>query len=178
MPKPKTTERRTRARTHRAATSKSKTAAESGDILALLKEEHDEVKALFDQFESEADEDPKAGKATADKILAELMRHAEMEEQIVYPSLKEQDEDVYYEAHEEHHVAELLMAEIGKMSPDGAWKAKVIVLAENARHHIEEEESEGFTELKALGKEKLQELAQQWRTAKEQWTGGRKTGAA
>jgi hemerythrin superfamily protein len=138
-------------------------------VLNLLKQEHDEVKDLFDQFEKETEDKPEAGKKTADQICTELTRHAEMEEQIVYPALKKQDEDIYYEAEEEHHVAEMLIKEIQSMKPDPAWRAKVTVLAENVRHHIDEEETEAFPELKKLDAAVLEDMAKKWETAKAAW---------
>jgi hemerythrin-like domain-containing protein len=171
MPATRTKERQAEARTRRAATSRT---AKSGSakypgVLAMLKEEHDMVKDLFDQFEKETETKPEAGKATADKICMELTRHAEMEEQIVYPALQKQDEDIYHEAEEEHHVAEFLIKEIQAMKPDGAWRAKVTVLAENVRHHIDEEETEAFKELKKLDSSELDRMAEQWEKAKAAW---------
>jgi hemerythrin superfamily protein len=165
----RTKERQAEARTRRSTNSRTSKGGKYPGVLAMLKEEHDMVKDLFDKFEEEAQEKPEAGKATADEICMELMRHAEMEEQIVYPALKEQDEDIYHEADEEHHVAELLIKEIQAMKPDPAWRAKVTVLAENVRHHNEEEETEAFKELKKLDASKLDEMAMKWEKAKAAW---------
>ena len=177
----RTNERRAEAQKRRAATSRTTKGASKEKypgILSLLKEEHDEVKDLFDKFEKETESDPAAGKATADKICMELTRHAEMEEQIVYPALQKQDEDIYYEAEEEHHVAEMLVAEIQAMQPGGPWKAKVIVLAENVRHHIDEEETEAFPELKKAGVDELEAMASKWTAMKAQWKPAKMKGAA
>ena len=47
------------------------------------------------------------------------------------------------EADEEHHVAKLLIAELDAMDgSESHFDAKFQVLAENVRHHIEEEEGE------------------------------------
>src|SRR4051794_32877346 len=47
------------------------------------------------------------------------------------------------EADEEHHVAKLLIAELDAMDgSESHFDAKFHVLAENVRHHIEEEEGE------------------------------------
>ena len=135
----------------------------------MLKDEHDQVKELFERFEQETAEKPAAGKATADEVCMELTRHAEMEEKLIYPALKGEDEDIFYEAQEEHHVAKVLIAEIEAMKPDPVWRAKVTVLAESVRHHIEEEETEGFPELKNLGAPKLDELGKQWEQMKAAW---------
>lgn len=177
----RTKERQANARTRRAAnsrTSKGGSRSEFPGVLYLIKQEHDEVKDLFDKFEKETESDPKAGKATADQICMELTRHAEMEEKIVYPKLQAEDEDIYHEAQEEHHVAKLLIAEIESMKPDGAWRAKVTVLGESVRHHIEEEETEGFKELKKVGATELEAMGKAWEEMKASWKPSRARSAA
>ena len=172
MATPKTKERQANARTRRttnARTTPGVSKSKYPGVLALLKEEHDLVKGLFDRFEKETEEDPAAGKATADEICQELTRHAEMEEKIVYPKLQQEDEDIYLEAQEEHHVAKVLVSEIEAMKPDGVWRAKMTVLAENVRHHIDEEETEGFPELKKAGPEALEEMGKAWADMKAAW---------
>ena len=171
MATPKTKTRQANARTRRASTSQStgRSKGEFPGVLGLLKEEHDLVKELFDQFEEQTETDPAKGKATAEEICMELTRHAQMEEELIYPALKSEDEDIFYEAQEEHHVAKVLIAEIESMSPNPVWRAKVTVLAESVRHHIEEEETEGFPELKKLGAPKLDELGQRWEQMKATW---------
>jgi hemerythrin-like domain-containing protein len=135
-------------------------------VLALIKKDHDEVKELFESFEQEAESDLEGSAEIAKKIISELIQHTELEEQIVYPGLKKQDADTYYEATEEHHVADLLMEEIKRMRPDDVYKAKMVVLAENVRHHIKEEETEAFPLLKKLGNDRLEEMGRQWEQAK------------
>lgn len=181
MATPKTQERQASAQTRRTANSRTSSNGSKSQfpgVLAILKEEHALVKGLFDQFEKETEESPAAGKATADKICMELTRHAEMEEKIVYPKLKAEDEDLYFEAQEEHHVAKMLIAEIEAMKPDGVWRAKVTVLAENVRHHIEEEETEGFPELKKAGAADLEAMGKAWEQMKAAWKPARAKGAA
>jgi hypothetical protein len=54
--------------------------------------------------------------------------------------------DSTLEGYEEHHVADVLMREISRLSPsDEKWKAKFAVLKENVEHHVEEEEGEIWT---------------------------------
>lgn len=136
-------------------------------ILGMLKQEHDEVKELFSRFETEAQKDLPGTADMVATILRELTRHAEMEEQIVYPALMAAEPDIYHEAHEEHHVAELLIGEISRMRPDDAYKAKVMVLAESVRHHIEEEESEAFETLRKLPSDELEAMNAKWMAVKE-----------
>jgi hypothetical protein len=54
--------------------------------------------------------------------------------------------DSTLEGYEEHHVADVLMREISRISPsDEKWKAKFAVLKEKVEHHVEEEEGEIWT---------------------------------
>jgi len=115
---------------------------EENDAIAMLKRDHDNVKALFDQFE-------KAGrKAEKQKIvkqaLAELRIHSTLEEEIFYPAVREQLKNgVMNEADEEHHVAKVLIAELDTIDGDNDhFDAKFTVLAESVRHHIKEEEDQ------------------------------------
>jgi hypothetical protein len=134
------------------------------DAITLLKEDHKKVKDLFDQFEEA--EDAKTKKEIAQKAIDELKVHAAIEEDIFYPAVKKEidDEDnIMHEAEEEHHVAKVLIAELDQLDKmDETYEAKFIVLAENIRHHIKEEEGEMLPEAKktdidmeALGQEMM-----------------------
>ena len=75
--------------------------------------------------------------------------------------------EVFSEAREEHHVADVLMGELrGLNEADMTFGAKMTVLAENVKHHIEEEETEAFKKLRKLPKERLEDMAQRWETEK------------
>ena len=117
--------------------------------LALLKEGHDTVKALFDKFETA--ETRSAKKKIVQEALAELKVHAAIEEEIFYPAVRKPvGNDIMNEADEEHHVAKVLIAELEEMDGhEDHYDAKFTVLSENVRHHIKEEESEVFPKAKA-----------------------------
>jgi len=122
------------------------------NAISLLKQDHEKVKSLFDQFEKAKDSAKK--KKIADEAIMELKVHATVEEEIFYPKVRaelEDDENLMNEAQEEHHVAKVLIAELEKRDViDEVFEAKFIVLAENVRHHIKEEEGEMFPEVKKL----------------------------
>lgn len=107
---------------------------------ALLKDDHKRVKALFDRFEGAK------GRAAKTKIvreaLVELEVHAALEEELFYPAVRKPvGKEIMNEADEEHHVAKLLVAELDRMDgTESHFDAKFQVLAENVRHHIQEEE--------------------------------------
>jgi hypothetical protein len=120
------------------------------NAIAMLKEDHDKVKDLFERFEETN------GSATKAKIVSEALMalkvHATIEEELFYPAVRqniEAEEGMMDEADEEHHVAKVLIAELEKMTGDEEhWDAKFKVLAESIRHHIKEEEGKMFKEAK------------------------------
>jgi hypothetical protein len=117
------------------------------NAIAMLKEDHEKVKDLFEKFE-EANGSSRKSKIVSEALM-ELKIHATVEEELFYPALRQQieDDDIMDEADEEHHVAKILIAELEEMSGDeDHWEAKFLVLAESVRHHIKEEEGTMFKE--------------------------------
>jgi hypothetical protein len=110
--------------------------------VTLLKEDHDRVKKLFDQFEAAKSRSAKVKIVRA--ALTELKVHAAIEEALFYPAVRKPiGKEIMDEADEEHHVAKLLIAELDVMDgSESHFDAKFHVLAENVRHHIKEEEGE------------------------------------
>src|SRR5580704_6045589 len=110
----------------------------------LLRSDHDSIKELFDRFKKAADRRAKA--KIAREAIVELKINAVLEEEIFYPAVRQRvAKDVMNEADEEHHVAQVLIAELEKMDGHGDhFDAKFKVLAENVRRHIKAEECELF----------------------------------
>jgi len=152
----------TRAKPKKGARSTRRTKATARrpqDAIALLKADHREVKAMFQQFEKTEEDAEK--QALAAKICAALKVHAQIEEEIFYPAAYEalEEDDLLDEAEVEHASAKDLIAQIEASSPEEPlYDAKVKVLGEYVDHHVQEEEKELFPEcrdsdmdLKALG---------------------------
>ena len=121
----------------------------STDAIALLEADHREVDGYFDDFQ--ASEDDREKKLIADKICLALKVHTQIEEEILYPAAREEtgDDDLLDEAQVEHAGAKTLIVQIEAMRPgQPLYDAKVKVLGEQVRHHVEEEESELFPELR------------------------------
>lgn len=110
------------------------------DAVALLKADHRKVEELFEQFESASGASRK--QKIAMQICMELTIHTRIEEEIFYPACKGQvEDDLVSEAYVEHDGAKVLIAQIETGSPDDAfYDAKVTVLSEQIKHHVEEEE--------------------------------------
>jgi hemerythrin-like domain-containing protein len=138
----------------------------STDAIVLLKQDHKEIKSLFRQFQS-AGENATATKGNlVDKIIELLTVHTYIENEGMYPRVRELVpalEDDVLESYEEHHVADVLCAELAAMSPDAErFDAKTTVLIENVTHHIDEEEQDWFPQVReALSRKQLQEIGAQ-----------------
>lgn len=137
----------------------------SKDAIVLLKEDHKQIRRLFREFEKAGDNAVATKSRLARTILEELTVHTFIENEVMYPQtralLPDLEEDVL-ESYEEHHVADVLCAELAVMSPtDERFDAKMTVLIENVRHHIEEEEDEWFPKVReGVGRTKLTEIGQ------------------
>jgi hemerythrin superfamily protein len=126
----------------KTAKAKAKTNGRSKpmDAIQLLRNDHRTVEDLFEEFES-----AKGGRAKqriANQICMELIVHAQIEEEIFYPAVKDAvEEEIYTEAHVEHDGAKVLIAEILDGDPeDEFYDATVKVLSEMIKHHVKEEE--------------------------------------
>ncbi|HET9795831.1 MAG TPA: hemerythrin domain-containing protein [Thermoanaerobaculia bacterium] len=142
------------------------------DATKLLKQDHDEVRALFKEYEKAGDRAVAKKEKLAAQICEALTVHAEIEEEIFYPAVKaarsEEVKDEVREAVEEHKIVKTLVAEIGKMKPsDEQFDAKMTVLKESVEHHASEEEEEMFKQArKNLSKDRLEELGEEMEARK------------
>jgi hemerythrin superfamily protein len=141
------------------------------DAITLLKDDHKEVEQLFKKFESAGDAAYAQKRHLVDRIIEALSTHAALEEQVFYPASRAavpETEDHVLESLEEHHVVKWLLAELEKMDPHHErFDAKVTVLIENVRHHVEEEETEFFPKVRnALGRNELNDLGDSMESAR------------
>lgn len=111
-------------------------------IIAMLKADHKKVKGLFAEYE---EADAQKQRTIAQNALQELDIHAELEERLIYPAIRDaiNDDAIMNEADEEHHVVHILVDELKRLEPsDEIFKAKFVVLSEVVKHHVKEEEGE------------------------------------
>jgi len=132
--------RKTARKSARRAQPRTRGAA-STDAIALLKADHRQVEEWFEQFESARSDSRQ--QELAQKICQALKVHTEIEEEIFYPAFLEatDEEDIHHEAEVEHDGAKKLIAQIEGSGPDDDYfHAKVTVLSEMIKHHVQEEE--------------------------------------
>jgi hemerythrin-like domain-containing protein len=135
----------------RSTTTSGRSSDAPRDAIALLKQDHRTVSALFEEFEKAEEEEQSA---IAQRVCQLLTVHATIEEELLYPAAKEafedeENDDLVNEAEVEHGSAKELIAKIeGMSSDDEHFKATVTVLGEYIKHHVKEEENELFPELK------------------------------
>jgi iron-sulfur cluster repair protein YtfE (RIC family) len=137
------------------------------DVIKLLETDHREVEELFAKAESTSGA---AKQQVVTKIASELTLHAEVEEQIVYPAMREAGlNDLVDEAEQEHSKVKELVAQLEAM--DGATDEVDSVLADlkaDVQHNVEEEESEAFPKFRdAVDQATLQDLAARVEEAKQ-----------
>ena len=102
------------------------------------------MKGLFEEYKGA---NSRKQREIADIIVHELEVHAALEEELMYPAIREQiDEDeLMNEATEEHHLVHVLIAELKELElSDDTYKAKFTVLGELVKHHVKEEEGVMF----------------------------------
>src|SRR5580765_7041177 len=100
-------------------TTMDKKQAAAPDAIALLTQDHKNVKKMFDEYEALGDKAIASKKKLADTICEELIVHTKIEEEIFYPAVRAAigDDDLMDEADVEHAGAKDLIAQIQSMEP-------------------------------------------------------------
>jgi len=150
------------------------------DALTLIKTDHEEAKVLFARFLDSSTPSAQRRSALA-QVLDALTIHTNMEEQIFYPALRKaggsDEKNSVLEAFEEHASAKDLIAKIRALPPrDETLTAKVTVLKEMIEHHVEEEESQIFSEARRVLGKKLEALGAEMQRFKERAKRGENSG--
>jgi iron-sulfur cluster repair protein YtfE (RIC family) len=134
------------------------------DPITMLKKQHREVEALFKQ--AEKSERPDERRRLVEELKTNLELHMRLEEEMFYPALRgvraKKVEEMVLEAYEEHQVAKSAMERLSEADPDDErFSAKITVLHELVKHHVEEEEKEMFKLAQKVGKDELKALGEQ-----------------
>src|SRR5262249_18304103 len=109
----------------------------------VLRRQHRELLALFEALGDT--EDPNERRRLLDEIVDAVDLHAELEERIFYPAVREGDgtraQRLVREACDEHRVVDLLLAEAPELDPEAeSFDETIALLRELVSRHIEREE--------------------------------------
>ena len=126
------------------------------DACDLLDADHKAVKKLFNAYDELAGSKARGAAQKrldiAREICKELKVHTQIEEEILYPALREafKETDIVAEAEVEHAGAKDLIAQLDALQEaDEMFDAKVKVLGEYIDHHVKEERNEMFPKARA-----------------------------
>lgn len=144
----------------------------STDAIVALKEDHQEIRKLFRDFQGAGDNAAQRKGEIVDRIIELLTVHTYIENEVMYPLVRDllpNLEDDILESYEEHHVADVLVSELYAMKPtDERFDAKTTVLIENVKHHMDEEEKDWFPKVRdGLGRKTLQEIGAEMEKARK-----------
>jgi len=117
------------------------------DPMTILKADHREARKLLNQL-SDSEEGPER-QETADQLATALTLHMDLEEQLLYPLIREHiGEEDEEEAEVEHRLARDGLAKMLSLTETPGFGASVEMLLGGIEHHVKEEESELLPELK------------------------------
>lgn len=139
------------------------------DAVTLLKNDHRAVEKLFAEYEKASNRSRKG--AIIEQVATMLKIHSELEETIFYPAVRQQAEadDKLDEAQVEHDTLKILIADLESGSNSEFRDAKVKVLSEYVKHHVQEEEAgTGILEQGRKSGLDLEELGEQMAQLKEE----------
>jgi hemerythrin superfamily protein len=143
---------------------------------SLLKEDHQAVKKLFQEYDKIAGPDGRGREAIFDRIKTLLTIHSQIEEEIFYPAVErsrdEEAELLVREAHEEHRFVTQLLAELSGLTPgEESFEAKFKVLKENVLHHAEEEQDDIFPIFDELDRAERDSVSDRLQSRKRELSG-------
>jgi iron-sulfur cluster repair protein YtfE (RIC family) len=128
------------------------------DVTKMLEADHRHVEELFKHIDKAegAERQP-----YLDDLATSLRAHMELEEQVVYPAMRPvTGAEAAEEATTEHELGRKLLGDVLRLAPDEpGFGAALAALEAGISHHVEEEETQVFPELRADGATVLADMA-------------------
>lgn len=126
----------------------------AADAIELLTDDHEQVAALFDEYdEVSADADDAGRRRLAQGICDALTVHAQLEEEVFYPAARGAltDESLVDAALADHAEIADMITEIESMdAADAAYDAGIRELRARVERHVEREENELFAQFATM----------------------------
>jgi len=124
------------------------------DIFSILEADHRELFRLLDEVDRAA-ESQRQG--VFDHLWTEFEAHTLAEREILYDRLRDDPlaRQTVLRGEQEHHVVESIFRELHRLRPDSErFAAKLHVVRELMRHHVDEEEHDLFPKARQILGEK------------------------
>lgn len=156
-----------------ASTAKKtpRTRKSAENAITLLTADHRKVSRIFAQYEKAKNTDLEEKQRLAKMACTELTIHAQLEEELFYPALRDAlaEDDLLDEAEVEHGSIKKLIAALESSTPeDRLYDANMKVLSEYVKHHVEEEQGEIFPKARKAKALDLVEIGEEIRHRKVQ----------
>lgn len=136
-------------------------------IRDIIRMDHTKTKTLFGEIEHSSD--PEKIQEYFGQLYKDLTAHAEAEEQVVYPAVREFYGETQ-ELYDEQAQMKQMLQEIKSMSPSSSeFKDKVQQLKSAVLEHVREEENDMFPKIRDnFSNEQEEQMATQFKSAKSQ----------
>jgi hemerythrin-like domain-containing protein len=142
------------------------------DAITVLKDDHKLVRRLFKEFAATTDRAVKTRERLARRMVKELSIHAAIEEQVLYPRVRQvlkKGDQLADHALEEHQEAKELLDRIDGLAGDDPQLAGLVEqLTASVTHHVKEEEGDLFKQLRAeVARKDLTEWGEELQAARK-----------
>jgi len=141
-------------------------------ILQDLYEDHREVAGMIDTLLKTTDGSER--NRLFKEMMTKLVAHLEAEQRVLYKKMEKSEDEktrkFAFEGTNEHQIAEQQLQQMAKARNKAGeqWTAQLTVLRELVNHHVEEEESTGWScARKEFDREELDKMRDQFRRLKE-----------
>jgi len=140
------------------------------DVIAVLKQDHREVREMFRKYKGLGPRATKSRQRIADQVVKELSKHAAAEEQVLYPGLRKLrggDRMADHGLDEHQQVKEQLNALLRAKPDDADFDGLMRAVKSSVDEHVREEEGEVFPKLRReMTKDELTQMGKLIRAAK------------
>lgn len=128
------------------------------DPTKLLEADHRQVETLFDEIQQAKGEDRTP---LIEELATSLEAHMQLEEQVLYPAMEPvTGQEPVQEANTEHELARRALADVLSLAPDEpGFGAAFDALKAGIEHHVDDEETEVFPQLRTDGAQVLADVA-------------------
>ena len=141
-------------------------------ILNDLHQDHEQVSGLIEQMIQT--EDGKERGAIFKEMMSKLLAHSHAEQNVLYKKMEKSENEksrtFAYEGENEHQIVEQQLQQMARARNKASeqWTAQASVLQDLIEHHVEEEESTGFSCARSeFDGEALEKMADQFRKQKQ-----------